>query len=226
MGDWDRHSGQWRWGREGNRWKAIPEDRDWAFARMDGFVGGLARLFVPKYVGFSEQFPAIGRLTEQADRLDHRILNRLDQDSFLAVAREVQSSLSDSVINAAVAALPSTILELEQQRLVSALKARRDELVEYAAVYYRHLTKQLRVFGFRNSADVVEFDRVSDSGARVRLRAGGPSGPITFERFVRAQDTKELELHIETAKDVIRLVEGLPFKVSIAAPEKAEDSDD
>ena len=226
VGDWDRHSGQWRWGRDGNRWRAIPEDRDWAFARMDGFVGGLARLFVPKYVGFSDEFPAIGRLTEQADRLDHRILNRMDQDSFLAIAREVQSSLSDSIINAAVAALPSTILELEQQRLVSALKARRDELVEYAAEYYRHLVKQLRVFGFRNSADVVEFDQVSDSGARVRLRAGGPSGPITYDRFVHARDTREVELHIDTAKDVFRKVDGLPFKVSIAEPEKSEESDE
>jgi hypothetical protein len=226
VGDWDRHSDQWRWARGRDGWLAIPEDRDWAFARMDGFVGGLARLFVPKYVGFSDQFPAISRLTEQADRVDHVVLNRLGLEDFLSVAREVQTSLSDSVIIASVEALPPPYLALERDYLVRALKSRRDRLVEYTGEYYRHLAKQLRVFGFTNSADVIEFDQVSDSGARVRVRAGGAMAPVSLERFVSARDTREVQLHIEEGTDVIRGDDNLPFKVSIAEPPKEEGSDD
>jgi hypothetical protein len=216
VGDWDRHSGQWRWARDGNQWRAIPEDRDWAFARMDGFVGGLARLFVPQYVGFSDQYPAVKRLVEQATNIDHHVLNLLGQEDFLAIAREVQSALSDSVIEAAVGALPPPYLGLERERLVTTLKARRDRLVEYTAEYYRHLVKELRVFGFANSADIVEFDQVSDSGARVRVRTGSRTGPVSFERFVNARETRRVELYIEEGKDQVLGSEDLPFKVSIA----------
>lgn len=215
VGDWDRHSGQWRWARARDQWRAIPEDRDWAFARMDGFVGGLARLFVPKYVGFSDEFPAVKRLAEQADRIDHRVLSRLNREDFLAVAREVQSTLTDSVIDAAVGALPPAYLEVEREHLVSALKSRRDRLVEYTGEYYHHVLKQLRVYGFNNSADIVEFDQVTDSSARVRLRSGSPTGPVRFERIINARETREVELFIEESKDQVVGDSDLPFKVSI-----------
>jgi hypothetical protein len=223
VGDWDRHSGQWRWARNGGQWRAIPEDRDWAFARMDGFVGGLARLFVPKYVGFSAQFPAVSRLTEQATTIDHRVLNRLGREDFLAVARDVQKILTDSVIAAAVGTLPPPYLEVERDRLVTALKARRDRLVEYTEEYYRHTVRQLRVFGYANSADIVEFDQVSDSGARVRVRAGGDGEPVRFERFINRRETREVQLYIEEGKDQVLGNKDLPFKVSVAEVVKKEE---
>jgi hypothetical protein len=219
VGDWDRHSGQWRWGLEGDQWRAIPEDRDWAFARMDGLVGGLARLFVPKYVGFSDEYPAIGRLLQQADRIDHHVLNRLKREDFLSVAREVQAALTDSVIAAAVEALPPTFLEVERDHLGSALKARRDQLVEYAAEFYREIVKEIRIFGFANSADVVEFDQVTDQGARVRLRSGSRTGPVRFERMIDAGETDEVVLSIDEANDTILGQEKLPFKVSVKKEE-------
>ncbi|HEV8125571.1 MAG TPA: hypothetical protein VGP80_15080 [Gemmatimonadales bacterium] len=217
VGDWDRHSGQWRWARDGNRWRAIPEDRDWAFARMNGVVGALAPLAYTQYVGFSPQLPPVKRLALQADHIDHRVLNRLDRQDFLAAARVVRFALTDSVIAAAVAALPPPYLALERERLVVALKARRDHLEEYSTEYYRYLARRLHLYGFATSADVVEFDQVSDSGGRVRLRSGGPNGPLRFERFVDARDTRELVLHIDKDQDRVLGNRDLPFKVSIEA---------
>jgi hypothetical protein len=216
VGDWDRHSGQWRWGRDGNQWRAIPEDRDWAFARMDGVVGRLARFIYPQYVGFSDEFPPVNRLTRQAERIDHQVLSRLDLEDFLAVAREVQTALSDSVLNAAVGVLPAAYLAVERDPLVSALKARRDRLVEYAGEYYRVVAKEIRIFGFRNSVDFVEFDQVSDSGARVRVRAGSRTAPVVFERFVNSGETREVTLFVEEGRDQVIGSSDLPFKVTIA----------
>jgi hypothetical protein len=226
VGDWDRHSGQWRWARVGNQWRAIPEDRDWAFARMDGFVGGLARLFVPKYVGFSDEFPAVKRLAEQADRIDHRVLSRLNVEDFLAVAHEVQSALTDSVIDAAVGALPQAYLQVERERLVSALTSRRDRLVEYTGEYYHHVMKQVRVYGFNHSADIVEFDQVTDSSARIRLRSGSRNGPVRFERIINARETREVKLFIEGGKDQIVGDSDLPFKVSMGEQSQPDKEDD
>jgi len=221
VGDWDRHSGQWRWGKDGTHWRAIPEDRDWAFARMDGLVGGLARIFVPRYVGFSAEYPAIGRLLEQADRIDHRVLNRLDRGQFLEVARQVQTTLTDSVIIHAVEALPPALLTLERENLVGALRARRDRLVEYADEFYLHVVKELRVFGFEHSADVVEFDQASREGARIRLRSG-PSGPVRFERMIRREETREVVLFLDEGQDTIVGQRGLPFDVTVQKDARQE----
>jgi hypothetical protein len=215
VGDWDRHSGQWRWGREGNLWRAIPEDRDWAFARMDGLVGGLARMFVPKYVGFSDEYPRITRLLEQADRIDHHVLNRLRRKDFESVARDVQAALPDSVIEAAVGVLPSEFLQLERDHLVNALKTRRDGLVEYAAEFYREIAREIRVYGFANSADVVEFDQVSGDSARMRFRSGSRTGPVRLERWIDANETDEVVLSIDEPKDTIIRPEKLPFEVTV-----------
>lgn len=215
VGDWDRHSGQWSWARDGNVWRAVPEDRDWAFARMDGVVRLLTRWFVPKYVGFSDHYPSVSRLAEQAEHIDHRVLSRLDLEDFQAAAREIQAALPDSVIEAAVGVLPPPYLVLERERLVNALKSRRDGLVDYSAKYYRHLARKLWIYGFENSADLVEFDQVSDSGARVRLRSGSRNGPVRFERFVDARDTKEVQLFIDENRDQVVGKEHLPFDVSV-----------
>jgi hypothetical protein len=222
VGDWDRHPGQWRWGRrevEGRtQWRPIPEDRDWAFSRMDGVVGRTARWLLPKYVGFSAEFPPVERLAESGTLNDHRVLNRLDREAFLAEARTLQAALTDSVIEAAVLALPRAYQAHEHDRLIPALKARRDQLVAYAEDYYRLLARNLLVYGADSVVNVVEFERTDGDRARVRLRTGGPEGAVRFERVIDGRDTREVILFIDPARDQVRGSDGLPFKVVVAPP--------
>jgi hypothetical protein len=203
VGDWDRHSGQWRWGTrdqgEVTEWRAIPEDRDWAFSRIDGLLGRISRWLLPSYVGFGARFPSPRRLAASGDRIDHFVLNRLERLEFLAVARDVQASLTDSVITAAVAALPPAYLERERDRLIAGLKSRRDQLVEYAERHYRLLARTVHLFGIEQSEDVVEFERISKERVRVRLRSaivGGPAGKVRFERLLDARETRTVKLFL------------------------------
>jgi hypothetical protein len=224
VGDWDRHSGQWRWGVERKRsetvWRAIPEDRDWAFASVDGPVALVARLVLPSYVGFSENLPGPRRLAVSGDRIDHRVLNRLTEEDFVEVARDVRAVLSDSVIDASIKALPPEYLPLERDHLVKSLRNRRDQLMDYAAKYYRFLAKSIHVYGFDGSADVIEFQRVSDERARVLVRQGGPEGPVRFERLIDGRETGEVKLYIDEGTDRIVGGEDLPFRVTIAQDQK------
>ena len=220
VGDWDRHPGQWRWGRrqvEGRtQWRPIPEDRDWAFSRMDGVVGRIARWLLPRYVGFSAVFPAVERLAESGAPNDHRVLNRLDREAFVAEARALQVALTDSVIEAAVVALPRAYQAHEHDRLIPALKARRDRLVAYAEDYYRLLARKLQVYGADLAVDVVEFERMDGDRARIRVRTGSSDGPVRFERIIDGQDTREVMLYLDPARDQVRGSDGLPFKVVVA----------
>ncbi len=222
VGDWDRHERQWRWGRrrvEGKtRWRPIPEDRDWAFARTDGAVARISRWLLPRYVGFSDELPPIERLAESAHRIDHRVLNRLGREDFVRVAREVQSALSDPVIERAVAALPPPYQALERARLIPALEARRDRLVEYAEDFYRLLARTLEVYGADSTKDVVEFERLNKKQARIRVRTAGPEGRVRFERVVDGRETREVKLFINPAEDRVVGAENLPFKVRVAKP--------
>jgi hypothetical protein len=226
VGDWDRHSDQWKWGRrtEGGetRWRPIPVDRDWAFNRTGGALALLSRFVMPNYVGFSEALPAVSRLALSASHVDHQVLNRLERADFVSVAGELVAALTDSVIEGAVATLPPPYLEVERERLVAALKARRDGLVAYSEDYYRHVARSLHIYGFRKSKDVIEFDPVSDNRVRIRVRTGGPDGPVRFERLIDARDTREVQLFIDEGEDQIIGDDDLPFKVTIAV--EAEDT--
>ena len=56
LGDWDRHRGQWRWGRRTKdaAWEPIPNDRDQALARFDGLLLSAARQrSAPQLTNFS-----------------------------------------------------------------------------------------------------------------------------------------------------------------------------
>lgn len=232
VGDWDRHSGQWRWGVEttpqGPLWRAIPEDRDWAFATIDGLVGAVARVVLPSYVGFGPDLPAVSRLASSGQRIDHRVLNRLGEDDFMAVAAEVQAALTDSVIEAAVAALPPAMGAVVHDRLVNGLRSRRAQLAEYARKYYHHLVRTIHVYGFDHSRDVIEFDRISEKRVRVRVRAGGTDGPVQFERLIDARDTREVKLFIDEGEDQVVGNSKLPFKVTMAVdkPDAGESRSD
>lgn len=219
VGDWDRHSGQWRWGRVkesgGTRWRPIPEDRDWAFSRIDGMVGAITRWVLPSYVGFSERPPPVKRLIVSGDRIDHAVLNRLDRDAFARVARDLQARLTDSVIGGAVAALPPEYLPLERERLIAALKIRRARLPQYSEEYYRLLAREVRISGIIGTRDVIAFDRISKERVQIRVRTGGTDGPIRYQRLIDARETREVRVFIDLKEDQLIGADDLPFKLTI-----------
>ena len=219
VGDWDRHSGQWRWGRvkegAGTRWRPIPRDRDWAFSRIDGIAGAITRWVLPSYVGFSERSPPVKRLAVSGDRIDHAVLNRLDREAFAEAARDLQARLTDSAIAVSVAALPREYLPLERERLIRALKARRDQLPRYSDEYYRLLAREVRISGIIGTRDVIEFNRITDQRVRVRVRTGGADGPIRYERLIDGRETRTVVLSIDEREDQIIGADHLPFRLTI-----------
>ncbi len=139
VGDWDRHGGQWRWGRapeDSTHWYPIPEDRDWALSRVDGLTEVVARIVWPNYVGFSADAPPVKRLARSAEKLDQSILAGTPKDVFVREAQFLQQVLTDSVMDQAVAALPAALARLERDRAGKALKLRRDRLVEAAGAFH------------------------------------------------------------------------------------------
>jgi hypothetical protein len=145
IGDWDRHEGQWNWAvvedSTGSSYRAIPEDRDWAFARIDGVLPALVRrVRMQRYVGFDDTFPPVAALAQASAALDRRILGDLELDAFLAVAAEVRTAITDSVIDRALSRLPTAYAEQERERTGAALRRRRDALDALARDFHAFVT--------------------------------------------------------------------------------------
>jgi len=207
MGDWDRHRKQWRWARFPGSplWTAIPEDRDQAFSRYEGYVLDRARARDGRLQKFGPRYPNIGGLTYNGWEQDRRLLVGLTRDDFQAAARELRERISDAVIERAAAAMPAEWARIDGPRLIADLKARRDALPAVAETYYRHLADRVDVY-MTDRSEHVEARRSRNGDLSVSiaiLDADGRPGPPYFERVFHADQTEEVRLHALSGNDTV-----------------------
>lgn len=173
VGDSDRGSDQWRWvGEERSggvlRFRPVPRDRDWAFVRFDGWLAALGGSVFPKLVKYGPRYPSLGALTYSSVHLDRRFLAPLARETWDSVAAAVQLSLTDDVIDGAVGAIPPEHRRLEADRMVAALRARRDALPPVAGSFFDLLAEEVDVHG-TTADDAAIVDVLPDGSVEVRL---------------------------------------------------------
>ncbi|MGQ0703566.1 MAG: BamA/TamA family outer membrane protein [Gemmatimonadales bacterium] len=197
VGDWDRHPSNYRWARLGPSWKPIPVDRDMAFSRFDGLVMAPVREVLPELTDFGPRYPGLWPAVKvglERDRLLLAGLSRADWDS---VAAWVRSRLTDSVIGAAVAKLPSEYLAGDGPRLTQALGSRRGELEAIAARFYDYLAGYVDVLG-TDQDDEAMIERHQDGSTTVRLSSGGVE---YFRRRFHPEETREIRIYLGAGND-------------------------
>ena len=206
IGDWDRHAGQWRWARFGEalprRWIPIPEDRDQAFVKYDGLLLAIARQSAPQLTNFGPIYPYLAGATWNGRDLDRRILVELDWRDWESVAVGLQAALPDEVIDRAVRAMPPEHYALRGALLISALRSRRDKLLEAARGYYELLARQVDVHGTQGT-DRAALIRQRDGGAELTISAGGlDTNDFYFRRRFARQSTSEIRIFLGGGDDV------------------------
>jgi hypothetical protein len=160
-----------------------------------------------QYVGFAPEEPDVGRLTVSAEPLERRLLSGMDHTAYLAAARDLRDALSDSVLIDAVTALPPPHLEAEGQRLVDALRRRRDGLMDLAEAWYELRNREVHLFG-TDAMDVFEIARDPSGTMTVRVRTEVSDAPTRFERTFRPEVTETVVIH--ATEDHDRIVETGP----------------
>ena len=200
LGDWDRHRDQWRWARFGDDkpslWVPIPRDRDQAFVRFDGLLLIIARGTAPQLVNFGPKYPGMLGLTWNGRDLDRRYLVGLERPVWDSIAADLQSRITDSAIEDAVAHLPAAYLPLDAARLADALKSRRDRLSDAAARYYRHLAGEVDVHGTL-APEIVKVDKVDGRYADVSIATSDSPDAPYFKRRFDHRETSEVRLYVQ-----------------------------
>lgn len=207
LGDWDRHRDQWRWvtfdSAAPRRWLPIPRDRDQAFVRFDGFLLMLGRGQAPQLVNFGPDYPAMVGITWNGRELDRRFLVGLDRAVWDSTAHALQAAVTDEVIAAGVARLPTEYRALDSARLTRTLRARRDRLPEAADRFYRLLAREVDVHA-TDVAEDLDAEPVGDRSLRVTIRRRDETAPH-FDRVFHAGETGEVRVYLHGGADQVRI---------------------
>lgn len=207
LGDWDRHRNQWRWAKIPHTpgWQPIPEDRDQAFASYEGLVLTWVRLRNPQLVKFKSSYPGMEGMTWNGREMDRILLIDLELPVWEEIARDVQSRVTDDVIEKAVHLMPKEYYDLSGEEITRFLKERRDKLHRAAAKFYRHLAGEVNVH-CTNQDDWVEVQRIDNGDVDVKVflsMEGKTVGDHYFQRRFHAKETKEIRIYVHNGNNVV-----------------------
>ncbi|MEP7325721.1 MAG: BamA/TamA family outer membrane protein, partial [Gemmatimonadota bacterium] len=222
FGDWDRHRGQWKWARLGpddpaTPWVPVPEDRDQAFIRYDGFLLSVGRHTYPQLVNFGYNYARIRGATYNGRELDRRLLESVDRPAWDSIASDLQRQISDLVIDSAVRRLPIQEFRLVGDRLSKWLRHRRDKLRRLAETYYEYLAEDAELHGTDESDRVTITRQPGPRGeVTVLLESHGDSGMIRqAQRTFRSSDTHELRIYLHGGDDSVQVAGAGSGKINL-----------
>ena len=203
VGDWDRHANNWRWAKlpDQSGWQPIPEDRDVAFSDYQGLLLSLSRPFQPKFLRFREKYPTRTGLLIQGWQIFWWMLAELDHSDWIDIATDLQERLTDAVIDEAVNRMPRPYYELRGAEMTRILKARRDQLPEFAERVYQFMAAEVDIQG-TDQSDRFDLRALGDDGVEVRVALQTGGDPY-FQRRFSPEQTQSLRLYLRQGTNTV-----------------------
>lgn len=203
IGDWDRHADQWRWGavepedEQGKIYQPIPRDRDVALMRLNGIIPNLAKLgpFV-QYQNFDYSYGNLKGMNQNSLGLTRRFTNQITRQEWIDLAEDIQSKVTDQVIEDAIEAYPVEIREKFGEETADILKARREQLHEIAEVY-SSLLDQVVSIPASHKRERIQIDFIDDESIRIQVNKLTGKGNLRenyYDRVFIASQTQEIRI--------------------------------
>lgn len=212
VGDWDRHSDQWRWAsfREDSikRYRPIPRDRDQPFSKFNGLLPQIVNKTVPLARQFQTYDTDIARIkwyNNYARFFDRRFLASLSWNDWEEQVKLIQQGVIDSEVEEAIKQLPQKIYEIDGEETIAILKARRDNLMDIAKRYYLLLAEEVDIVG-TNKKDYFEISRLDDELTSVKVYTDHHHQKwLIYERVFYSSETKEIRCYGLDGKDEFKI---------------------
>ncbi len=231
LSDWGRHEDQWRWAtfkkNDYTIYKPIPRDRDQSYTKFDGLLVGLlapsaALGYLPS---FDYTIKDVSKYNYQARHLDRRLANEPSRTTWITIAKDIQQSLTNSIIENAVKQLPAEVFPISGPEIIAKLKSRRDHLVEYANEYYSILAREVDIVGSKQN-ETFEINKSTTGDVIVNMYStdnkGNNSGGLLYTRIFLQGETKEIRIYGLDGNDNYNIINaGSAIKVRIiGGPDK------
>nr|WP_315200321.1 metallophosphoesterase [uncultured Flavobacterium sp.] len=201
IGDWDRHSDQWRWGeyKEDGKivYKPIPRDRDQAFTKYDGALLSLLMNMpaLRHQQSFKEDIRNVKWLNREPYPQDIKFLKTATEKEWIAQAKYIQEHLSDAEIDGAFFNLPKEVQDETIEDIKRKLKIRKTKLQSYATEYYKVLQKTVLIVG-TNKKDKFIITHTSKNNTEIavyRLKKDGDE--LLYTKSFNAAKTKNIWIY-------------------------------
>ncbi len=204
VGDWDRHSDQWRWAEfedeEGNLvFEPIPRDRDQVFANFDGRFLNVLK----KVMGSANQFGVYGPdiqdvawFNAAASKLDRALVKRSDRSVWIEQAKFIQEQIKPTIVDEAFRQLPKEVQDTTITQIKQHLLARKENLVDIVNRYY-DVYLQFQMITGTDKDDHFLIERFPDGRTQIKAYRikDGEKGELLFDRTFSSEKTKEIWLY-------------------------------
>ncbi|PCJ95500.1 MAG: phosphoesterase [Flavobacteriaceae bacterium] len=207
IGDWDRHTDQWRWAATKNEsgeviYKPIPRDRDQAFSIMgDGAFMGFASRVIPGLrlmEGFTEEIRSVKGFNSSPKTfaLDMVIMPETTLALWEEQTAYIQQHITSEVIDLAFEKFPEEVRDETVTAIKKVLLARKNKLLQTASEYYGIINKYSVVTG-TDKDDYFEIVTASDGKKEVTVYRikNGKKGAIIFNKIYDREHTKEIWIY-------------------------------
>lgn len=217
IGDWDRHRDQWRWAEidqpDGFKtYLPIARDRDQVYSNFDGTLLKLAGIIIPearKLQRFDYKMGKVRWRSLNGKWNDRFFLNELNLKDFEVAAQTLMSKMTDEVIDEAMQAFPKEVYNYstEKEDIDGKLKKRREQILDFARSYYKHLAKTVTITA-SDKDDVLEASSTPEGGLIVKVYDADKRGNADekyYERTFFYPETKEVRLYGLDGNDLFQL---------------------
>jgi hypothetical protein len=143
-----------------------------AFVKYEGVLLSMARQWYPQLVSFGNSYPSMLGLNWNGREIDRRLLVGFDRPAWDSTARMLQTQLTDSAIDSAIAAMPEPFVRENGRELRRALTSRRDHLRDAAAEFYSLLAREVD-FGGTDRPDLATVTHLDDGTVEVSVDGDG-----------------------------------------------------
>jgi hypothetical protein len=215
--DFDRHEKQWKWAHldsgDNKIYIAIPKDHDQVFFTNHGVIPKIVKGGLPELQGFRAK--AINPVTfnRPAFNFDNYFLNNLSELQWRSAINSLLSTMTDSVIDAAMKQQPPEILDYSTPKIAELMKEKKKYFSNDMLKYYRHLSKVVSVVG---SNDAEDFQLMMQDGGRLLVIVTDTSGKGIYERVFDPAVTKEVRLYGLEGNDRFHIEGGTtPIKIRL-----------
>ncbi|WP_343695111.1 metallophosphoesterase [Flavobacterium sp.] len=201
IGDWDRHSDQWRWAefkKDGKViYKPIPRDRDQAFVKYDGaLLSILMNIPALRHMrNFKDEIRNVKWLSREPYPMDLAFLRTAEEKDWVEQAKFIQDNLTDSDIENAFKAMPKEVQDGTVDEIIRKLKNRKKELQKYATIYSDVLSKTVMIAG-TDKKDKFILDHKNKKSIEIQvLRVKKEGDELVYSKTVNDAKTKNLWIY-------------------------------